>query len=118
MRTAQLRREQELRQLVLKGVPLCTVGKSGHWKVGALHIFTGAGRWFNEQTGRRGRLNGESMSRILEREYYCQLCPEASEASQRMETLYRKYDEFMDRAAKAAEDYQSFMRCGDIARPQ
>src|SRR5579884_3481699 len=104
MRAAKARREQELYQLVTKGVPLCTVGKSGHWKVGALHIFTATGHWLNEQTGRRGRLNGHPMSRIVEREYFAHLCPEAAHASLRMQALYDKYDEFMHAAARATRD--------------
>lgn len=74
MQPAKLRREQELRQLVLQGVPLRALGKSGHWIVGPLHIYTGAGRWFNEQTQRRGRLNDKPMHRIIEAECYS-VCP-------------------------------------------
>jgi hypothetical protein len=70
MNSAQARRELELNQLVSEGVPLRTLGKSGHWIIGPLHIYTATGRWFCEQTGRHGRLNGQRMRRILECEYY------------------------------------------------
>lgn len=67
MRVAQARREQELRQLVLEGLPLRTVGKkTGHWVFGPLHIYTYSGRWLNEETGKRGRLNGLRMRYILQ----------------------------------------------------
>jgi len=69
MRRAQIRRELELRQLVVEGVPLCTHGKSGHWIIGPLHIYTSSGRWLNEETGRRGRLNGWPMRQIVSFEY-------------------------------------------------
>ena len=107
---AQATREQELRELVGTGVPLCTVGKSGHWRVGPLHIFTRARRWFNVETGRRGRLNHQSMSQLLKLECYDQLCPEAAKASRQMEILYRKYDQFMAGAARHTEAYEQFMR--------
>jgi hypothetical protein len=58
MHPAQARREQQLRQLVVEGVPLRTLGKSGHWILGPLHIYTASGRWLSAATGRRGRLNG------------------------------------------------------------
>ena len=74
---AQARREQELSQLVLTGLPLRQLDRSGHWTLGSLHIFTASGRWFNEQTGRRGRLGSDAMSRIVEREYFNQLGPYA-----------------------------------------
>lgn len=90
MQAAQVRREHELQYLVLKGVPLCTLGKSGHWMLGPLHIFTAAGRWFNEETGRRGRLNSDSMSRVVEREYFQQLCSKKSGACRGFESLYQK----------------------------
>lgn len=67
-KNAQARREQELCQLAMKGVPLYTLGKSGHWMLGPLHIFTASGRWLNEQTGHRGRLNSRSMKDLLESE--------------------------------------------------
>src|SRR5690242_3257191 len=69
--TAQARREQELCQLTLNGVPLCALVKSGHWIVGPLHFFTAAGRWFNERTGHLRRLNGQSIRAIIDCE-----CPE------------------------------------------
>jgi hypothetical protein len=53
MHSAQARREQQLRQLVAEGVPLRTLGKSGHWIIGSLHIYTASGRWFSEATGQR-----------------------------------------------------------------
>lgn len=69
MHPAQARREQELRQLVVGGVPLRMLGKSGHWIIGPLHIYTASGRWVSEATGRRGRLNDHRVSRIIEMEY-------------------------------------------------
>ena len=64
MRVAQFRREQELRQLVLLGVPLRTRGKSGHWVLGPLHIYTYAGRWLNECTGERGQRSAPVQRRV------------------------------------------------------
>ena len=69
--TAQARREQELCQLIPDGEPLCVLAKSGHWIVGPLHLFTAAGRWFNELTGHRGRLKDQSIKGLIESE-----CPE------------------------------------------
>jgi hypothetical protein len=69
MHPAQARREQQLRQLVLEGVPLRTLGKSGHWIIGPLHIYTASGRWLSEATGRRGRLNGHPIRQIVKIEY-------------------------------------------------
>ena len=69
MRVAQGRRERELRLLAQEGTPLRTLGKSGHWILGPLHIYTSSGRWLNEETGRRGRLKGWPMRQIVELEY-------------------------------------------------
>jgi hypothetical protein len=71
MNLAQARREQQLRQLVAEGVPLRTLGKSGHWIIGSLHIYTASGRWLSEATGRRGRLNGHPIRQIVKIEYCC-----------------------------------------------
>lgn len=121
MHASQVRREQELRRLVLEGVPLCTLGKSGHWTIGPLHIYTAAGRWFSEQTGRRGLLLGQSMRRLIEAEYRCsmpptpilrhgqQLCPEVAQETRRMDALYQQYDAFMTHAAKHTAEYERFM---------
>jgi hypothetical protein len=69
MHIAQIRREHELRLLVIEGVPLRTSGKCGHWMLGPLHIYTACGRWFNQWTGRRGRLNRRPIREIIELEY-------------------------------------------------
>jgi hypothetical protein len=69
MHPAQARREQQLRQLVVEGVPLRVLGKSGHWIIGPLHIYTASGRWLNAATGRRGRLNDHPIRQIVEIEY-------------------------------------------------
>jgi hypothetical protein len=69
MQAAQARREQELRQLVREGVPLRALGKSGHWTLGPLHLYTASGRWLSEETGRRGRLQSQPMSQLIEVEY-------------------------------------------------
>jgi hypothetical protein len=66
MHAAQARREQQLRQLVAEGVPLRILGKSGHWIIGPLHIYTASGRWLNTATGRRGRLNDDPIRQIVE----------------------------------------------------
>jgi hypothetical protein len=71
MHPAQARREQQLRQLVVEGVPLRTLGKSGHWIIGSLHVYTASGRWFSEATGQRGRLNSRSIRQIVNIEYCC-----------------------------------------------
>jgi hypothetical protein len=71
MHFAQARREQQLRQLVAEGVPLRTLGRSGHWIIGSLHIYTASGRWLSEATGRRGRLNSHPMRQIVKIEYRC-----------------------------------------------
>ena len=71
MHPAQARREQQLRQLVAEGVPLRILGKSGHWIIGSLHIYTASGRWFSEATGQRGRLNSRSIHQIVKIEYCC-----------------------------------------------
>jgi hypothetical protein len=71
MHPAQARREQQLRQLVVEGVPLRTLGKSGHWIIGSLHIYTASGRWLSAATGKRGRLNGHPIRQIVKTEYCC-----------------------------------------------
>src|SRR4051794_26176082 len=71
MHPAQARREQQLRQLVAEGVPLRTLGKSGHWIIGSLHIYTASGRWFSKATGGRGRLNSHPIRQIVKIEYCC-----------------------------------------------
>lgn len=121
MHASQARREQELRRLVLEGVPLCTQGKSGHWTIGPLHIYTAAGRWFSEGTGRRGLLMGQSMRRLIDAEYRCstlptsilgngqQLCPKIAQQTRRMDSLYQQYDAFMMQAAKHTTEYERFM---------
>lgn len=106
MHSAQARRERELRQLVMEGVPLRTLGKSGHWILGGLHIFTQSGRWFSETTGKRGRLYGRSMRQIIDSEYprrVEQLCPEIADNTRRMQLLYSRYDAFIRRARKYPE---------------
>ena len=133
MHAAQAQREQELRQLVDEGVPLRTQGKSGHWTIGPLHIYTAAGRWFSEQTGRRGRLHRQPIRQLVEAEYRSsmapddqpmefdslsasmlrrgqQLCPEAAQKTRRMAVLYQEYDAFMTQAAKRTAKYDSFIR--------
>lgn len=75
MNPAQARREQQLRQLVAKGIPLRARGRSGHWILGPLHIYTASGRWLNEATARRGRLNDNSIRRIIEMEYGLESLP-------------------------------------------
>ena len=129
MHAAQVRREQELRRLVLEGVPLCTLGKSGHWTIGPLHIYTAAGRWFSERTGRRGLLLGQSMRRLIEAEYRCstlstsmlrhgqQLCPEAAQETRRMAALYQQYDAFMTQATKHKTEYERFMSNARLSWP-
>ena len=109
MQLARARREQQLRQLASEGVPLCTFGKSGHWKVGPLHIYTAAGRWLQEETGRRGRLNSQCMSQILEREYYAYMCPDAAARTEAMRELYHQYQDFMRQAAERTAEYTRFM---------
>jgi hypothetical protein len=69
MHAAQARREQQLRHLVVEGVPLRTLGKSSHWIIGPLHIYTASARWLNETTGKRGRLSGHPIRQIVELEY-------------------------------------------------
>ena len=69
MYSAQLRREQELYLLAQQGVPLRTSGKYGHWILGPLHLYTASGRWFNQETGARGRLK-RRMLQVIEREYF------------------------------------------------
>jgi hypothetical protein len=110
MYDARVRREQELRQLASEGLPLRTLGKSGQWIIGPLHIYAARGRWFCAYTGRRGRLNGESIRQIIEREYCAYLCPRAAEQSKRMEIRYLEYKAFMARAGNRSKAYEEFMR--------
>ena len=83
MGIAQRRREQELWLLLHEGVPLRTLGKCGHWKLGFLHIYTGAGRWFNQLTGERGRLKNLGMREVLEIRY----CARSEESAMETERL-------------------------------
>ncbi len=64
MLSARIRRELELHQLLSEGVPLQALGKSGHWTMGHFHIYAAAGRWFSEQTGRRGLLRKQAIRRV------------------------------------------------------
>ena len=132
MHSAWARREQELRELILEGVPLRTRGKAGHWILDRLHIFTASGRWLSEETGRSGRLNGHPMRAIIQREHRSirqgeqplasrrlapstlrrgeQLCPDAAQRTRQMELLYEEYDAFMTRSAKRTRQYDRIMR--------
>lgn len=64
---AGTRRERELRSLAREGMP---IHFQGRWKatVGALHIWSYSGRWFNEKTAHSGRIHLLSMRALIERE--------------------------------------------------
>jgi hypothetical protein len=63
--SALSRRENELRELAFKGIPITAVSR-WHYSVGDLHIWPAAGRWQNEKSGRHGRLNGVAIARLLQ----------------------------------------------------
>jgi hypothetical protein len=114
---AQARRERELETLAGEGVAVRTLGKTGHWQIGDLHIYTQCGRWLNTFTGRRGRLNGRSMRRLIQTEYYDvmlrpgqQLCPEAQFNTERIARLYEKYNENRQCYQEQTHAYEEWMR--------
>jgi hypothetical protein len=114
---AQARRERELETLVGEGVAVRALGKTGHWQIGNLHIYTQAGRWLNTFTGRRGRLNGRSMRRLIQTEFYDvmlrrgeELCPDAQFNAERVAVVYEKYNEHTRRYQEQTRVYHEWMR--------
>jgi len=63
-RVAQ-RRTRELHALASQGMPVVFHNK---WKVsiGPLYIWPQSGRWWNETTGRAGKINSLSMRALIE----------------------------------------------------
>ena len=110
MTSAQGRREQELILLAQKGVPLHALGKSGHWIIGQLHIYTAAGRWFHARTNMRGRLNHQPMEEIVQLElpYLLKesgrLCAQSA-PSRQMNTVHEQSRDFVS----GVEEYAEFM---------
>ena len=102
------------------------LGKSGHWIIGSLHLYTAAGRWFDTISGCRGRLNGCSMHSLVKRAWTAQppsveagprLCPEAVAKTQRMQDVYDRYETFMRFAREHARRYEQFMSNTVNTRP-
>jgi hypothetical protein len=62
--TATERRFRELSELVKEGLPILYINK---WQVriGSLLIWVAAGRWMNEATGARGKLNSTSIRKLI-----------------------------------------------------
>ena len=73
LHAAQSRREHELMQLVREGLRLRRLGKTGHWILSFLHIYTASGRWLNTKTGHHGRLGQTQIRTLVEREYSAQI---------------------------------------------
>jgi hypothetical protein len=63
---AAQRRTRELKVLAAKGV-LVYFEYPGKARVGALHIWPSSGRWFDETTGRSGRLHQMTVRELIER---------------------------------------------------
>jgi len=61
------RRNRDLHQLAGQGCPVVFVTR---WRarIGPLSIWLYSGRWWNEATGRRGRINSLSMQELIRRE--------------------------------------------------
>jgi hypothetical protein len=67
MRAAQ-RREAELKKLVeTSGVQVIHLSR-WHYRIGPVHLWLAVGRWLNEDTGWRGKINRMSLSELLERQ--------------------------------------------------
>lgn len=66
MRAAE-RRKREIEQLMREGLPLHCVDLH-RCRIGPLTIFLASGRWINEATGARGRLNRMPMRELVSRE--------------------------------------------------
>jgi hypothetical protein len=64
---ASERRNKELNELTNEGLPIVPISK---WqcRIGPLHIWPHSGRWLNEATGWRGRINSLSMRVLITRE--------------------------------------------------
>ena len=58
------RRNRELRELAERGFPVLHISK---WqsRVGPLILWPHAGRWLNEETGKRGKMNSSSMQQLI-----------------------------------------------------
>lgn len=62
--SAKKRREGELVELAEEGVAVVRL-TCWHSYIDGLHIWTAAGRWLDEKTGKRGRLYGTTIRGLL-----------------------------------------------------
>jgi hypothetical protein len=65
--TAAQRREAELKILESEGVRVVHLSR-WHCCIGSVHLWLAAGRWMNEATNGRGRINYTSLRQLIERE--------------------------------------------------
>jgi len=64
VRAAQ-RREAELKELIAElGVKVIRLNR-WHYQIGPLHLWLAVGRWLNEETGWRGKINRMSLRDLL-----------------------------------------------------
>lgn len=61
------RRSKELSQLAQEGFPIVRAGK-WQFRAGSVIVWPYSGRWMNEATGSRGKLNSLPMRRLIVRE--------------------------------------------------
>jgi hypothetical protein len=61
---ASKRRLRELRELMSEGIYVAYINR-WHVQIGPLHIWIAAGRWMNDATGVRGKLNCTSIRKLI-----------------------------------------------------
>jgi hypothetical protein len=61
---AAARRDLELQELEREGVAVRRCSPD-HIKVGPLNLWPSTGRWWNEQTQKRGRINGRTIRQVI-----------------------------------------------------
>jgi hypothetical protein len=64
MRAAE-RREAELEKLAAQGIRVTRLSR-WHYQVGPIHFWVATGRWTNEATNERGRINGIPLRRFVD----------------------------------------------------
>ena len=65
--SAVQRREAELKGLESEGIGVVHLSR-WHCHIGSIHLWLATGRWMNETTGERGRINRTPLRQLIDRE--------------------------------------------------
>jgi hypothetical protein len=65
--TATQRREAELRALESEGVRVLHLSR-WHCRIGSIHLWLATGRWMNEVTNARGKINRTALRQLIDHE--------------------------------------------------